>query len=602
MNTLCIILARAGSKGLPGKNIAPLDGRPLIAHTIDHALAAKRVSRVVVSTDGPAIASAAREMGVTVIARPPQLANDTATVDSAARDAVRQFEASEKTIVDAVVILYGNVPLRPFDLIDRSIEKLFVTGCDSVQSVFPVGKMHPLWMKTLGGADRDVLEHYQPNNIYRRQDLPPVFMLDGGIIAVTRANLFVERAGEPHAFLGTDRRAVVTQPGEVVDVDTPLDLALAQAMVAASKASTHAAAATLSIRHRAISSGHPAYVIAELGVNHDGSVFRALELTRAAKAAGADAIKLQLFDPRLLLSSEAGLADYQKSNAEDVFDMLAALQLDVDAMRQVRDLAHSLDLAFIVTPFSMELAGAMRSLDVDAIKIASPDAVNLPLIAAMLALQKPMLISTGTCGIEELAPAVALTRSAPTALLHCVSAYPVAPQRADLTRINRLARRYRLPVGYSDHTTDLHSGMLAVTSQGACIVERHLTYDRAAPGPDHSASLNPLEFREYVNLIRSGEASLRVPPANDETEAEVRRLSRQSVCLKRALPAGAILRREDLTVKRPGTGIPAAELESVIGRTLARDMKANTLLREADLMAASEATSSLISSRKRCPA
>ncbi len=585
MTTLCIILARAGSKGFPAKNIALLDGRPLLAHTIEHARAASRIDHMVVSTDGPAIAAVARAMNVRVIDRPASLAGDTATVDAAARDGVLQFERSDNITADAIVILYGNVPLRPADLIDRALQKLEATGCDSVQSVYPVGKTHPYWMKKLGGENGDALEHYQPNHIHRRQDLPPVYMLDGGIIAVTRRSLFTECEGQPHAFLGDDRRAVVTRPDDVVDIDSPLDLAVAQAITAMKRPSACAAASRqpLTIRQRVIGPEQAAYIIAELGVNHDGSLDRALELTHAAKAAGADAVKMQLFDPRLLLSSEAALADYQKSNAEDVFDMLASLQLDVEAMRRVREVAHELGLGFIVTPFSIELADDMAGLKVDAIKIASPDAVNLPLIEAMLALGKPMLLSTGACALDELTPAVRLLRDAPAALLHCVSAYPVAPQRADLTRIGRLRDRFELPVGYSDHTTDPHSGMLAVCAQQACLVERHLTHDCAAAGPDHAASLNPRQFAEYVALIRGGEASLGLPAADDQTEAEVRRLSRQSICAKRALKQGQVITREDVTVKRPGTGIPAARLASIIGQAITRDLPANAILRETDV-------------------
>jgi len=585
MNTLCIILARAGSKGFPSKNIALLDGAPLIAHTIEHARAASCLDRIIVSTDGPAIAAVAKAMGVEVVDRPALLASDIATVDSAARDAVRQLEEAESTIFDAIVILYGNVPLRPAGLIDRAAKKLRETGCDSVQSVYPVGKTHPYWMKQLGGADGDELIHYQPNAVYRRQDLPPVFMLDGGIIAVTRSSLFTEREGEPHAFLGRDRRAVVTQPDEVVDVDSPLDLAVAQAVTATrgSAKRDNSSSYALAIRQREIGAGQPAYVIAELGVNHDGSLGRALELTHAAKAAGADAIKLQLFDPHLLLSNEAALAEYQKSSAADVFEMLSALELSATAMQQVRDLAHELGLAFIVTPFSMELAGDLRKLDVDAIKIASPDAVNLPLIEAMLALGKPMIVSTGTCDLSELIPTAKLLTNHPAALLHCVSAYPVAPHRADLTRITKLRDRFGLIVGYSDHTTDLHSGMLAVCSQQASLVERHLTYDRAASGPDHAASLDPKQFAQYVQLIRAGEASLRVPAADDATEREVRKLSRQSLCTKRALEKGHVISRDDLTVKRPGTGIPAAKLSAILGQTLTRNIPENSILHEEDV-------------------
>lgn len=231
---LGIILARAGSKGLPDKNALPLAGRPLLGWTIRHARESQRLDHLVVSTDGQALAAIAEAHDVPVIDRPASLADDAATVDGAARHAVLAFEAQHQQRITAAAILYGNVPLRPADLTDRAIAKLLETGCDSVQSVCAVGKMHPYWMKRLGGAQHDVLEHYEPNTVYRRQDLPPVYMLDGGVIAVTRDSLFTVEAGQPHAFLGKDRRAIVTEPGEVVDVDSELDLRVAEA-IASSK-------------------------------------------------------------------------------------------------------------------------------------------------------------------------------------------------------------------------------------------------------------------------------------------------------------------------------------------------------------------------------
>ncbi|NJL30860.1 MAG: acylneuraminate cytidylyltransferase family protein [Phycisphaerales bacterium] len=232
MNTLAIILARAGSKGLPGKNVLPLAGRPMVAWSIEHARQSKRVGAVVLSTDGDAIAQVGRDIGIQVIQRPAELAHDTASVADAARHALITMEARSRNSFDGgVVILYGNVPIRPADLCDRALEKLQTTGCDSVQSLCAVGKMHPYWMRKLTGQDGDQMEPFIANNIDRRQDLPPVYMLDGGIIAVRRQCLLESAGGHPHAFLGSDRRAIITQPGEVVDVDTKLDWHLAQAVM-----------------------------------------------------------------------------------------------------------------------------------------------------------------------------------------------------------------------------------------------------------------------------------------------------------------------------------------------------------------------------------
>ncbi len=575
MSTLCVILARAGSRGLPGKNTRLVAGKPMIAWTIDHARGARyrgAVDRIVVSTDGEQIGAVARSCGAEVIMRPPDLASDTATVDAAARHAVEQLETAGAAY-DRVVILYGNVPVRPDDLIDRAAAKLAETGCDSVQSVAAAGKTHPYWMKRVEG---DRLLPYVENNVYRRQDLPPVYMLDGGIIAVTRASLFTVRDGEPHAFLGADRRVIVTEPGAVVDVDDEADAIVAEAALR-----DRSRLDELLIGGRPIGPRHDCYVIAELGVNHDGSVERALELTRCAAACGADAVKLQLFDPALLLSAEAELAAYQHATADDPASMLAGLQLGLEPMRQVRTLAHDLGMGFVVTPFSMDSADALRALGVDAVKIASPDCVNVPLIRAMRALGKPMLISVGAAERSELQTHAAAYEGA--VLMQCVSSYPVPPGASGFAAIDRLAALGSGIVGYSDHTELTPMGLIAA-ARGYAVLEKHLTYDRGATGPDHAASLDPAAFAEYVRLVRLADAEKAVADkVVQDIERDVRRVSRQSVCATRRLGAGHVIERADVTVKRPGTGIAAARLDEVVGRRLRRDVEANHLLHDGDV-------------------
>jgi CMP-N,N'-diacetyllegionaminic acid synthase len=230
---LAVILGRAGSKGVPGKNSRPLLGRPLISYTIDHARAAAEVTRIIVSTDGDAIADAARDMGVEVLHRPVDLASDTATVDSAARHAV-EASRSEASII---VILYANVPIRPVGLIDRAIRRLREARADSVQSYECPGKYHPFWMVRLGEAG-DVTP-WQANTVYRRQDLPPAFMPDGGVIAVTRTSLFHVVPGEPHAFLGKNRFGIENPQGAVIDIDHPVDFLVAEALLKEERGDRH---------------------------------------------------------------------------------------------------------------------------------------------------------------------------------------------------------------------------------------------------------------------------------------------------------------------------------------------------------------------------
>jgi len=232
-DVLAVVIGRAGSKGLPRKNALPVCGTPMIAHTIRFARASRRIGRTVVSTDGDEIAAIARDEGVDVVMRPAALANDTATVDSAVRHAVDAIGARE----GIVVILYGNVPVRPSDLADRAVARLVESGADSVQSYYRVGKTHPYWMSSIDESGR--VAQFIENRIYRRQELPPLFMPDGGVIAVRRESLFDVRPDEPHAFFGRDRRGIETREGDVVDVDTALDRAVAEAILSA-RAEVHA--------------------------------------------------------------------------------------------------------------------------------------------------------------------------------------------------------------------------------------------------------------------------------------------------------------------------------------------------------------------------
>lgn len=227
---LAIVLARAGSKGLPRKNVLEVAGRPCVAWTLEHALAAETVGTVVLSSDDDDALAVAAALGARTHRRPERLATDTARVDDAAREAAAVFSG------DPVVILYGNVPVRPAGLVDRAVRLLVESGADSVQSYAGVGKHHPWWTARLDDGGRvspwegDVLNH----GVFRRQALPAAFVPDGGVIAVTRRALMLEVPGAgdgPHAFFGVDRRGVVTGEGEVVDIDTRVDWLVADAVL-----------------------------------------------------------------------------------------------------------------------------------------------------------------------------------------------------------------------------------------------------------------------------------------------------------------------------------------------------------------------------------
>ncbi|MCC6427640.1 MAG: N-acetylneuraminate synthase family protein [Phycisphaerales bacterium] len=339
---------------------------------------------------------------------------------------------------------------------------------------------------------------------------------------------------------------------------------------------------------RDISAGHPPYIIAELGVNHDGSGEKAIELARAAIDSGVDAIKLQYFEAERLMSKASRLAGYQEAAGEtDPVAMLRRLELSIDQMAPVVALAKERGVHAIVTVFSVELVARARELGWDAYKTASPDIINRPLLMELAGTERPMIVSTGASTLPEVGRALKWLKDLRerVAVMQCVSSYPTGMQESELGGIAAIADIFPGVVGYSDHTREAHTGALAVTC-GACILEKHFTLDKKAPGPDHAASLEPAEMGGYVQMVRAAfgelEAHRRYGTPTSfsrsygpgikrvlEIERDVRRVSRQSLVAVRDLAAGHVISREDLTIKRPGMGIEPWKIDEVVGKTLA---------------------------------
>lgn len=337
---------------------------------------------------------------------------------------------------------------------------------------------------------------------------------------------------------------------------------------------------------RRVGAGSPTYVIAEAGVNHNGSVQTALRMIRAARDAGAQAVKFQAFRadelvcsaPRSACASSADEGVRTGSwRGMDQHAMLSELELDADAFCRLHDACRDAGIEFLATPFDRRSLELLVELDVAAIKIASTDLTNTPLLEAALQTRRPLIVSTGASRPAELDRCVRLIRSFPdagAALLHCVSAYPVEPHAANLGRIRTLAERYGLVTGYSDHTSGIRAGALAVAA-GAAIVEKHFTLDCSQAGPDHAFSLEPPELRAYVDRIR--QAELMVGDGRlelQDCEQEIRSKAGRSLVAARLIRAGQTLSESMLALKRPGGGLSAEVLPEIVGRVATRDIAA----------------------------
>jgi len=241
--------------------------------------------------------------------------------------------------------------------------------------------------------------------------------------------------------------------------------------------------APVRIGSRLVGAGQPVYIVAEAGVNHDGDPDRAMQLVDAAAGTGADAVKFQIFDVDRLVAHGTPKADYQRAAGdadETQDDMLRRLQLDAAAFAKIADRAAARGIAFFASPFDEASVDLLVDLDVPAIKIASPDLVNLPLVAYAAATGKPLLLSTGMADMEETRTAVATAQAAGArelVVLQCTSAYPSDPEDANLSAMATLARELELPIGFSDHTVGT-TVAIAAAALGACLIEKHLTIDR----------------------------------------------------------------------------------------------------------------------------
>lgn len=330
------------------------------------------------------------------------------------------------------------------------------------------------------------------------------------------------------------------------------------------------------------------FIIAEIGVNHNGSLDLAKKLIDAAVEARADAVKFQTFRAEDLVTPDARKADYQVANtgeAGNQFDMLKALELSEDQFRELAEYCGKTGIQFLSTPFSEGAADLLDRVGVDAYKISSGDLTHLPMLAHIAAKGKPIILSTGMGDMAEIEAALAAIRSAgdvPVSILHCVSNYPAAVEDCNLAAIDTIARAFGCPVGWSDHTEGCAISWAAV-ARGATIIEKHITLDRNLPGPDHLASMEPGEFADFVAGIRAIEAAIGTGiKAPTQAELKTAEVARRSLVAARDLPAGHQLTLDDLRIMRPGHGLKPIMREMILGTRLARPVKAFQPLVAAD--------------------
>jgi len=329
------------------------------------------------------------------------------------------------------------------------------------------------------------------------------------------------------------------------------------------------------ISNKLIGENNPVFIVAEAGINHNGSTRIAKKLIKKAKECGADAIKFQTFKATDLTS-----------NKSKFFKLFKKLELKSHEFAELNDFARSQGIIFFSTPFSFEAADLLSELNVPAFKIASGDLTNIPLIEYVASKKKPIIISTGMSDIKEIQGALKAAHSSKNkkiVILHSVSTYPSPPNEVNLKAIHTMEKRFSYPIGYSDNGNDMLVPLIAV-AKGAKIIEKHFTLNKRMPGPDHKLSANPSQFTEMVKNIRIVEKIL----GNElklcqKSELKNKINARRSLTVNVPLKKGTKIQKHMIGIKRPATGIEPRYFKKVLGKTVNRKIKAEESLKWKDI-------------------
>lgn len=326
-------------------------------------------------------------------------------------------------------------------------------------------------------------------------------------------------------------------------------------------------------------------IIAEAGVNHNGDLGLAFRLVDEAKNAGADVVKFQTFNPQMMVTNSAEKAEYQKmttAKEESQQSMLRRLALTEGNFVELCNYCKGRGISFCSTPFDFESIDFLNGLEMPFWKIPSGEITNYPYLVKIARTGKPVIMSTGMCEMGEILEAVSVLRengAGAIKLLHCNTQYPTPYEDVNLKAIDTMHKTTGLDIGYSDHTKGIEVP-IAAAAMGAAVIEKHFTLDKNMPGPDHKASLEPAELKAMVEAIRNIEKAMG-DGVKQVTESEKNNLTvaRKSIVALKAIKKGDIFTEENITTKRPGTGISPMKWRDVLGKTADRDYREDDLIK-----------------------
>ncbi|MCA9766659.1 MAG: N-acetylneuraminate synthase [Carnobacterium sp.] len=327
------------------------------------------------------------------------------------------------------------------------------------------------------------------------------------------------------------------------------------------------------------------FIIAEAGVNHNGSIELAKELIKKGAEAGVDAVKFQSFKADKLVTIHAKKADYQVTNTgnneESQYQMIKKLELDYDKHQELMDYATSLGVMFLSSAFDLESIDLLQDLGLSVFKIPSGEITNLPYLRKTARTGKKVILSTGMSTLGEIEEALNVLKengAKEITVLHCNTEYPTPMEDVNLLAMNAMKEAFKVPVGYSDHTLGIEVPIAAV-ALGATIIEKHFTLDKTMTGPDHKASLEPSELKEMVESIRNIEQALgNGVKAPTDSERKNKPIARKSIVAKSAIASGESYSEDNLEIKRPGTGLSPMLWDELIGKKATKNYQKDELI------------------------
>jgi N-acetylneuraminate synthase len=575
---IAIIPARGGSKRLSNKNTILLGGIPLLAHSINFAKE-NHIDKIVVSTDDAFIKEIALQYGAEVINRSMNLASDV----SPTIDTLKHVMENVAGNYDYVVVLQPTNPLRPKNLLQEALKRMDEGNFDSLMTVTRNEQK-------FGKITNDIFVPFNYAIGQRSQDLEPLYY-ENGLLYIVKTSLILEGKllGDNHLPF------IVNHPFAKVDIDTQEDFDYAEYLLHKSTENCHTEPVEvqqpitnnqyIEIAGRKIGPDYPPLVIAEIGINHEGSLQVAKEMVDAAHRAGVEMVKHQthIVEDEMSAAAKKVIPGNATISIYEIMERCALNETDELALKNY---VESMGMIFISTPFSRAAANRLQKMNVPAYKIGSGECNNYPLLEHIASFGKPVILSTGMNTIESIQKAVAIfdKHQVPVALLHTTNLYPTPTHLVRLGAMTAMHQAFPAKVfGLSDHTLN-NNACLGAVALGASILERHFTDHMHRTGPDIVCSMDEQAAKELIiasNEIWQMRGGTKEPAKEEQVTID---FAFATVCAIAPIKKGDVFTKENIWVKRPGTGeILAAHFNELLGKVALRDIENDEQLGWADV-------------------